>query len=156
MNFNLTFIGQIIAFAIFVWFCAKFVWPPLIAAIDARQKKILEGLSMADRAGKDLELAQARAMETMREAKVEAAGIIEQANKRGARLIDEAKEQARVEAERIRLAAQAEINQEFDRTKEKLRGQLATLVLLGTEKVLESSVNESTHKSMIDQLAESL
>ncbi len=156
MNFNLTFIGQMVAFAIFVWFCAKYVWPPLMGAIEERQKRIAEGLASADRAGRDLELAQERASKILREAKQEATGLIDAANKRGAQIVDEAKEQARAEAERIRQAAQADVEQELERVREKLRGQLATLVVAGAEKVLESSVDESTHKAMIDKLAANL
>ncbi len=156
MNFNLTFIGQLIAFAIFVWFCAKFVWPPLISAIDERQKKISDGLLAADRAERDLELAQEKATKILREARQEASTLVDAANKRGTKIVEEAKEQARVEADRIKHAAQAEVEQEVDRAKEKLRGQLAGLVIAGSEKVLESSVNESTHKDMIDKLAANL
>lgn len=156
MNFNLTFIGQIIAFAIFVWFCAKFVWPPLIAAIDERQKKISDGLLDADRAERDLEMAQEKAAKILREARQEASTLVDAANSRGNKIIEEAKGQARTEADRIKQAAQAEVEQEVDRAKEKLRGQLAGLVIVGAEKVLESSVNESTHKDMIDKLAANL
>ncbi|WP_111642242.1 F0F1 ATP synthase subunit B [Marinimicrobium alkaliphilum] len=156
MNFNLTFIGQMIAFAVFVWFCIKFVWPPLMNAIEERQKTITEGLAAADRAGRDLELAQEKATKTLREARKEAAGIIESANKRGAQIIDEAKESARAEAERIKVAAHAEIDQDVERAREKLRSQVAVLALAGAEKVLESSVDANTHKAMIDKLAANL
>lgn len=156
MNFNYTFIGQMIAFAIFVWFCAKYVWPPLMGAIEERQKKVAEGLAAADRAGRDLELAQEKAKQTLREAKKEAAGIIEAANKRSAQMIDEAKEQAREEAERIKKAAAADVQQEVGRAKEKLRAEVAVLALAGAEKVLEKSVDAKTHKAMIDQLAANL
>ena len=94
MNINATILGQMIAFAFFVWFCMKYVWPPLTAALAERAKKIADGLEAAERAGKDLELAQERAAEQLREAKTEASGIIEQANKRASQIIDEAKEQA--------------------------------------------------------------
>jgi F-type H+-transporting ATPase subunit b len=156
VNFNLTFIGQIFAFAIFVWFCGRFVWPPLLAAIEERQKKIVDGLIAADRASKDLELAQEKATKIMREAKKEAAGILEAANKRAAQLVDEAKVNARMEADRIKLAAEAELEQEVNRAKEKLRSQVAILAITGAEKVLEASVNEATHKAMIDKLAANL
>lgn len=156
MNFNLTFIGQIIAFAIFVWFCGKFVWPPLFGAIEERQKKIVDGLLAADRAGRDLELAQEKATKTLREAKKEAAVILEQAGKRAVQVIDEAKEQARIEAERIKIAADAEIEREVERARAQLRSQVAVLALAGAEKVLEASVDASIHKAMIDKLAANL
>ena len=112
MNINATLIGQAIAFAIFVWFCMKFVWPPLIAAMREREEKIAGGLQQADQAEKDLELAKEKAMETLREAKAHAAELIEQANKRASQLVEEAKEQARAEGDRLKAAAQSEVEQE--------------------------------------------
>lgn len=156
MNFNLTFVGQIIAFAIFVWFCAKYVWPPLLGAIEERQKRIADGLAASDRAEQDLELAQEKAKKILREAKQEASGIVDLANKRGAQIVDEAKDKAQIEAERILAAAQAEIAQETGRAREKLRAQVATLAIVGAEKVLEASVDESTHRAMLDKLAANL
>lgn len=156
MNFNLTFVGQIIAFAIFVWFCAKYVWPPLLGAIEERQKRIADGLAASDRAEQDLELAQEKAKKILREAKQEASGIVDLANKRGAQIVDEAKDKAQIEAERILAAAQAEIAQETGRAREKLRAEVATLAIVGAEKVLEASVDESTHRAMLDKLAANL
>lgn len=156
MNINLTLIGQSIAFLFFVLFCMKFVWPFITKAMAERQERIAQGLAAADRADKDLELAQEKATHTLREAKQEAAAILEAANKRAAQIVDEAKDQARVEADRIKAAAQAEVEQEVNRAKEKLRSQVAVLAIAGAEKVLESSVNEATHKAMLDKLAASL
>lgn len=156
MNINLTLLGQMIAFAIFVWFCMKFVWPPLINAMQERQKKIAEGLQEADRAAKDLELAQKKATDTLREAKEQAAQLIEQANKRASQLIEEAKEQARAEGDRLKTAAQADIEQEVQRAKEQLRAQVAALSLLGAEKILQTSVNQDAHGKMLEQLAAQL
>ena len=121
MNINMTLLGQMIAFAIFIWFCMKYVWPPLINAMQERQKKIAEGLQEADRAAKDLELAQKKATDLLREAKEQAAQLIDQANKRGNQLIEEAKDQARAEGDRLKTAAQADIEQEVQRAKETLR-----------------------------------
>ena len=132
MNINLTLIGQTLTFFIFVWFCAKFVWPALINIMEEREKKIADGLQAAERADKDLELAQKRATEQLREAKDQAATIIEQANKRATQIVDEAKDQAKVEADRLITAAKAEIEQESNRAKEELRGKVATLCLLYT------------------------
>lgn len=156
MNFNLTFVGQIIAFAIFVWFCAKFVWPPLLGAIEERQKKIADGLMSADRAERDLELAQERATKIMSEAKKEAAGLVSSANKRATQIIEEAKGKAQDEAERVKHSAQAEIEQEVARARESLRLQVAHLSVVGASKVLETSIDESTHKAMLDKLAANL
>lgn len=156
MNINLTLVGQMIAFVLFVGFCMKYVWPHIIAAMQERAEKIADGLAAADRAGQDLELAQAKAVEQMKEAKAEAAGIIEAANKRGGQIVDEAKGQAVVEADRIKASAQAEIDQEVNRAKEQLRGKVSALALAGAEKVLEASIDESAHSDLVDKLAAEL
>lgn len=156
MNINLTLIGQIIAFAGFVWFCMKFVWPPIIAAMQEREKKIADGLAAADRAGHDLELAKEKAVERLKQAKDEAAGIIDSANKRANQLVDEAKDAAIAEAERVKAAAQAEIEQESNRAREALRSEVSALALTGAEKVLGASVDRDAHKALVDKLAAEL
>lgn len=156
MSLNWTFIGQTITFLVFVWFCRKFIWPFIIAAMRERQEAIAEGLAAAERASKDLELAQDRATDQLAEAKVEAAQIVEQARTRANLMIEEAKNEARAEGERIKEAAQADIEQEINRAKETLRAQLATLAVAGAEKVLESSVDATTHSAMLNRLAEEL
>jgi F-type H+-transporting ATPase subunit b len=145
-----------IAFAFFVWFCMKYVWPPLTAAMAERQKKIADGLEAADRAGKDLELAQSRVADQLKEAKSEASGIIDQANKRATQIIDEAKEQAREEGQRLIAGAQAEIEQEVNRAKEQLRAQVASIAIAGAEKILEASIDENAHAELAEKLASSL
>lgn len=156
MNINLTLVGQMIAFALFVWFCMKFVWPPIIGAMKARADKIADGLEAADRADKDLELAQEAATKKLHEAKQEASSIIDAANKRANQIVEEAKDQAREEGERLKAAAQAEIEQEVNRAKEALRGQVASLAIAGAEKVLEASIDENAHKALVEKLAASL
>ncbi|ASP37885.1 F0F1 ATP synthase subunit B [Bacterioplanes sanyensis] len=156
MNMNLTILGQLIAFAIFVWFCMKYVWPPLTAAMRERQAKIAEGLDAANRAARDLELAQSRAAEQLRESKQQAAEIIEQANKRASQIIDEAKEQSRQEGERLVAAAQAEIEHEINRAREELRKQVSELATTGAAKILGQSVDAAAHQRLLDQLAEEL
>ncbi len=156
MNFNLTMIGQMISFAVFIYLTMRFVWPPIVAAMEERQKTIADGLSAADRAGKDLELAQEKATQNLREAKNQAADIIEQAKKRSDQMVDEAKDQAREEGERIVTAAKAEIEQEVNRAKEQLRGQVAQLSIVGAEKILQASVDQGAHSAMLDKLAAEL
>lgn len=156
MNINLTIIGQAIAFAIFVVFCMKYVWPPITAALAERKKKIAEGLDAAERAERDLELAKKKAAADMRDSKEQAAAIIEQANKRANQIVDEAKEQAVEEANRVKAAAQAEIEQEANRAKEALRAQVAALVVAGAEKILEASIDEQAHAQLVDKLAAEL
>lgn len=156
MNINLTLFGQMVTFAFFVWFCMKFVWPVILQAMEERQQKIAEGLDAADRALRDLDDAQSRVADQLNEAKQEAAGIIDQANKRAAQIVDEAKQQAVAEGERLKLAAQAEIDQEINRAKESLRASVAGLALAGAEKVLEASVDKKANRALVDKLAEQL
>ena len=156
MNINLTLIGQTITFFIFVFFCWKFVWPSLIAVMQEREQKIAEGLQAAERADKDLELAQKKATEQLSEAKKQASEIVEQANKRANQLVDEAKEQAKVEADRLITAAKAEIEQEANRAKEELRGKVAALAIAGAEKILEQSVDAKSHNDLVNKLAAEL
>lgn len=156
MNITATIFGQMIAFAFFVWFCMKYVWPPLTKALAARAKKIADGLEAAERAEKDLELAQERVSEQLKEAKVEASGIIEQANKRASQIVDEAKDQAREEGRRLIAGAQAEIEQEVNRAKEQLRKQVAGIAIAGAEKILEATIDEAAHAEMAEKLAASL
>ena len=156
MNINLTLIGQMISFAVFVLFCMKFVWPAITNAMEERSNKIADGLDAADRAMRDLELAQNKASEQMKEAKAEAAALIDQANKRASQIVEEAKDQARAEGDRLKAAAQAEIEQEINRAREELRGKVAMLVYTGAEKILESSVDEAANKALVDNLAAQL
>lgn len=156
MNINLTIIGQAIAFFIFVVFCMKYVWPPLTSALAERKKKIADGLDAAERAERDLKLAQEKATDNLRESKEQAAAIIEQANKRANQIVDEAKEQAREEANRVKAAAEAEIEQEINQAKEALRAQVAALAIAGAEKILEASVDEKAHAQLVEKLAAEL
>ncbi len=156
MNINLTLIGQSISFLFFVWFCHAFVWNAIRKAMEEREKQIADGLDAADRAGRDLELAQEKAAKQLREAKGEAAAIIDAANKRASQIVEEAKDVARVEGERLKAAAEAQIEQDVNRAKEQLRSQVAKLALVGASKVLEASIDESVHKDMVDKLAASL
>jgi F-type H+-transporting ATPase subunit b len=156
MNINATLIGQIITFAIFVAFCMKFVWPHLLGAMAEREKKIADGLDAANRATRDLELAQQKAGEQLRESKEKAAEIIEQANKRANQIIDEAKDAAREEGSRLQAAAQAEIEQDVNRAKEGLRKQVSALAVAGASKILAKSVDEAVHSELLDQLANEL
>ncbi|WP_426150909.1 F0F1 ATP synthase subunit B [Pseudomonas sp. DC3000-4b1] len=153
MNINATLIGQSVAFFIFVWFCMKCVWPPVIAALQERQKKIADGLDAASRAARDLELAQDKAGQQLREAKAQAAEIIEQAKKRSAQIVDEAREQARLEAERVKAQASAEIEQELNSAKDALRAQVGLLAVTGAEKILGSSVDQNAHAELVNKLA---
>ncbi|MGD9659719.1 MAG: F0F1 ATP synthase subunit B [Porticoccaceae bacterium] len=156
MNINLTLFGQMVTFAVFVLFCMKYVWPAITNAMETRANKIADGLDAADRAMRDLELAQNKASEQMKEAKKEAAALIEQANKRASQIVEEAKDQARAEGDRLKAAARAEIEQDINRAREELRGQVAVLALAGAEKVLGASIDANANRELVDKLAAQL
>ncbi|MFF7707285.1 F0F1 ATP synthase subunit B [Pseudomonas sp. NPDC007930] len=153
MNINATLIGQSVAFLIFVWFCMKYVWPPVITALQERQKKIADGLDAASRAARDLELAQDKVGQQLREAKAQASEIIEQAKKRGNQIVEEARDQARVEAERLKHQAAAEIEQEVNSVKDALRAQVGSLAVTGAEKILGASIDQNAHADLVNKLA---
>ncbi|MAT52038.1 MAG: F0F1 ATP synthase subunit B [Porticoccaceae bacterium] len=156
MNINLTLFGQMIAFAVFVAFCMKYVWPAITSIMEERADKIADGLDAADRAMRDLEIAQNKASDQLKEAKQEAAALLEQANKRANQIIEEAKDQARTEGDRLKQSAQAEIEQEVNRAREELRAKVATLALAGAEKILEASIDENANRELVDKLAAQL
>lgn len=152
MNFNATLIGQSITFIFFVWFCMKFVWPPIMNALETRKKQIADGLAAADRGKHELELAAKKAGDNMRDAKAQAAEVIAQAEKRAAQIIEEAKSAAKEEGDRQLAAAQANIAQETNRARESLREQVAALAVAGAEKILRREVNAQTHADLLGQL----
>ena len=167
MNINLTLIGQMVAFLVFVAFCMRYVWPPIMAAMEERQQKIADGLAAADRASHDmavdllgsmrwpqLELAQKEAVDRLAEAKKEAAGIVDSANKRAATVIDEAKAAAVVEADRVKELANAEVEREKAQAKEQLMSQVSALAIAGAEKVLAAEIDADKHADLLKQLVE--
>lgn len=156
MNINLTLIGQAIAFFIFVVFCMKYVWPPIMTALQERQKKIADGLAASDRAARDLELAQEKAAQELREAKQEAAALIEQANKRANQIVEASKDDARKEGQKLIEQAKAEIEQERNQAREALRAEIAAIAIAGAEKILETSVDADKHSEMLNKLAAEL
>nr|WP_255724923.1 F0F1 ATP synthase subunit B [Photobacterium sp. OFAV2-7] len=153
---NATLLGQAIAFFLFVVFCMKYVWPPIMEAIEDRQKKIADGLAAADRAAKDLNLAQANASEQLKEAKQTATELVEQANKRKAQIIDEAKAEALAERDKILAQGLAEIEAERNRARDDLRKQVATLAVIGAEKIIERSIDKDAHADLLNKVTAEL
>ena len=148
MEFNSSLIGQMITFGLLILFTMKFVWPPLTKMMDERAKRIADGLASADRAKQDLENAEKKSAEKLREAKLSAAEIIAHAEKRAAQLVDEAKGTAKVEGERLIAGAQGEIEQQIQQAKETLRQQVATLAVAGAEKILRREIDAAKHADM--------
>ena len=156
MNFNYTLIAQAVAFFIFLWFAAKFVWPPLMKAIEERQHKIAEGLAAAEKGRLELQDAAKRSEQELAQARSRAQEIIGQAERRAAQIVEEAKVAAKTEGERLVAGAQAEIDQNVSRAKEQLRDQVAALAVAGAEKILRREVDQKTHAELLGQLRREL
>jgi F-type H+-transporting ATPase subunit b len=156
MNINLSLFAQAASFALFIWFTVKFVWPPIIRAIEQRQKTIADGLAAAERGKQDLELASKRVDELIREAKEQAQVIIAQAETRGVQLVEEAKTNAKAEGDRMLAAAKAELEQEVSRAKDTLRAQVAVLAVQGAEKILRREVDAKVHAELLNAVANEL
>lgn len=152
MNINATLLGQTIMFIMFVWFCMKFVWPPIMAALSERKKQIADGLAAGERGKHELELASRRATESMHEAKQKAAEVIAQAEKRASQIMEEAKNAAKEEGDRLVAGAKAEIDQEVNRARETLRQQVADLAVAGAEKILRREVDAKAHAEILTAL----
>jgi F-type H+-transporting ATPase subunit b len=142
-----------IAFAVFVWFTMKYVWPPIVNALEERKAKIADGLAAAERGQHEQQLAKDRAVEKLHEAKQQAAEIVAKAEKRAAEIVEEAKGEARVEGERLLHAAQAEIEQEANKAREELRTKVATLAVAGAEKILRKEIDADAHKDIVNAVA---
>lgn len=152
MNINATLIAQLVMFILFVAFCMKFVWPPIIGALEARKKQIADGLAAAERGKHEMELAAKRAADVLREAKEKASEIVANAEKRGVEIVEEEKNKARAEAERIITGAKAEIEQEVFRAKEQLRTQVSAVALAGAGKILGREIDAKAHNDLLEKL----
>ncbi len=156
MNINATIFGQIIVFVLFVAFCMKVIWPPVMRALAERKKQIADGLASAEKGRHELELADKRSVEILREAKDHAAEILAQADKRSAEVVDEAKNAARTEAENILKAAKAEIGREINAAREQLRASVAELAVSGASRILEKEVDAKAHAKLLDSVMQQL
>jgi F-type H+-transporting ATPase subunit b len=137
---------------IFVWFCMKFLWPPLLKAMDERRERIAEGLAASDRAEKELEAAKVTADQQIREARDKAGEIVDQASQRHSQILDQAKQDASAERSRQVSAAEADIAQAANQAKEELRASVASLAVLGASKILEKEIDADTHRELLDKL----
>jgi F-type H+-transporting ATPase subunit b len=152
MNFNATLIGQSITFIVFVWFCMKYIWPPLMAVLEERNARISDGLAAAEQGQKDLEDAQSKVSESLNDAKQQAQEIINQAQKRANEIVDESKDIAREEAEKIKIAASSDIDQQINSAREQLRKEVSGIALAGAEQILKREVDAKTHAAVLDDL----
>ena len=156
MNINFTLVMQAISFAVFVWFCSKFVWPYLMRAIDTRQKQIADGLAAGEQGRQDLAAAEKKIAAMMTEAKTRSSDIIAQGEKLKTETIDAAKQEAKAEAARILAAAKDEIDQEIVRAKEALRYQVADLAVAGAAKILKREVDAKAHADLLASIRQQL
>ena len=156
MSFNLTLIAQAVAFALFIWFTIKFVWPPVLRAIEARQKTIADGLAAAEEGRRSLEESNKRADEEISKARGRATEVLSQAEKRAAQMIEEAMNAAREEGNREKAAAKAEIEQEVTRAREQLRDHVASLAVAGAEKILQREVDAKAHAQLLESIKSQL
>jgi F-type H+-transporting ATPase subunit b len=152
MNINLTLIAQAATFALFIWFTARFIWPYLIRAVEARQKQIAEGLAAAERGRQDLERAAVRTADMLKEARQQAQDILAQADRRATQIIEEAKIAASEEGSRLIAGAKAEIDQEVSRARETLRTQVAALAVAGAEQILKREVDANVHAELLNSI----
>jgi F-type H+-transporting ATPase subunit b len=156
VDINLTLIGQTIAMIVFVWFCMKFIWPPLLGAIEDRQEKIAAGLAAADEGEKKLEIAKAEAADIVSDARKQATGILDQAHARANEIAAEGKAAGVKERERQLGAARAEIEQDANRAREELRGQVSAIAIASAEKILKREINAKQHEDILSTLASEL
>ncbi len=156
MNFNATLIGQMISFAVFAWFCTKFIWPVIIRARVDRKAKMSDRLAEAEKGHHELGMAEKRSAEILREGKEKSREFIDQAQKRNDEIVDEAKDAAREEGERILHSARVEIEQERQEAKETLRAEVSALAIAGAEQILMREVDKNAHNEVLDKISASL
>lgn len=156
MYVNATLVAQLVVFFILAWFTMKFVWPPIVKALDERATKIAEGLAAAERGKQSLELAAKRSAETVREGKEKVVELLVQAEKQSQQIIEEAKAQARIEADKVIAGAKAEIEQEAARARESLRERVADLAIAGAEKILRREIDAKAHADLLAQIKQDL
>lgn len=156
MNINATILGQTIAFFLFVWFCKKYVWPPMMAAMEARQEQIADGLAAAEKGQQAQEVAEQEAAKLVSDAKAQAAEIIANAEKRGNSVLEEAKESATSEKQRIIASAQAELEQSVHSAREELRGQVSSIAVAAAGRIVDKEIDEKAHAGLIEDLVQQL
>ena len=156
MDINMTLIGQTIAMIVFVWFCMKFIWPPILKALEERQQQIEEGLAAADKSQEKLVEARAQADEIVGEARQQATGILDQAHARANEIVADGKDAGVKERERQLDAAKAEIEQEANKAREELRGQVSAIAIASAEKILNREIDGKAHEDILGKLAQEI
>ena len=156
MSINATLIGQMITFTLLVWFTMKYIWPPLIEALEERRKKIAEGLAAAEKGQEEMDLAEKNALTVLKQAKEQSSEIVSLAQKRANDVVEQSKHNAKKEGERLIEAAKAQIEQQLQQAKEGLRQEVSTLALQAAEQILKKEINKTEHKALIAKVARQL
>jgi len=156
MNINATLLGQTLAFVIFVAICWKYVWPPIIAIMEEREKRIADGLEAAKKADDSLEEAQLAFDQEINKAKVEAAEILEKANSRASQIVNDATAKAEVEAEKILSSASKTIENDVNKAKEELKQKMSELIIDTSEKILGDEISSEKHQELLKKAASEL
>ena len=156
MNFNFTLIGQLLAFILFVWFCMRYVWPPMLQILEEREKEVADGLEAASRGRRELEEANAQREAIVDEAKKEAADLVSQAGQRANQMVEDAKSQAQEEADRIKTSAKADLDQAAKKAREEIRAEVSALVVAGAEKILGSEIDQEKNAEIIEEISKEL
>jgi F-type H+-transporting ATPase subunit b len=152
----MTLIGQSIAMIVFVWFCMKFIWPPIMTAIEDRQKEIADGLAAAEKGQQSLDKAKAEADDIVADARKQATSILDQANARANEIVAEGKSEGVRERDRQLAAATSEVEQEMNRAREELRGQVSAIAVASAEKILQREIDQKAHEDILSKLAAEL
>ena len=156
MNFNFTLIGQLLSFILFVWFCMRYVWPPMLQILEEREKEVADGLEAASRGKRELEEANSQRVAIVDEAKKEAADLVSQAGQRANQMVEDAKSQAQEEADRIKASAKADLEQAAKKAREEIRSEVSTLIVAGAEKILGSEIDQEKNAEIIEEISKEL
>ncbi|MBE0434507.1 MAG: F0F1 ATP synthase subunit B [Methylomicrobium sp.] len=153
MSINATLIGQMITFALLVWFTMKFVWPPLYQSLEERKKRIADGLAAAEKGQEEMEMAEKRALNVLKDAKEQSSDIVNLAQKRANEIVEESKDAAKKEGERLLVAAQAQVDQELQQVKENLRKEVSSLALNAAEQILSAEIDQAKHQEILNKVS---
>jgi F-type H+-transporting ATPase subunit b len=156
VSINATLIGQMITFALLVWFTMTYIWPPLFNSLEERKKKIAEGLAAAEKGREDMDLAQKKAKGVLKDAKDQSSEIVSLAQKRANEIVEESKDNAKKEGDRLILAAKAQIEQEIQQTKENLRREVAALAVSAAEQILSAEIDKTKHQDLVNKISNKL
>jgi F-type H+-transporting ATPase subunit b len=156
VSINATLIGQMITFALLVWFTMTYIWPPLFNSLEERKKKIADGLAAAEKGREDMDLAQKKAKVVLKDAKDQSSEIVSLAQRRANEIVEESKDNAKKEGDRLILAAKAQIEQEIQQTKENLRREVAALAVSAAEQILSAEIDKNKHQDLVNKISDKL